>query len=84
MSKLVPFTFTWWQPSASHTLVHPVDVVVQVARGGAHHADARARGEGVQVAAVVVPHGVPILHDGRAAAGAGQGRSTGEWRRKER
>lgn len=67
LSKGLSLANTWGEPSAGHALVHPVDIVVQVAGGSAHHADTGSCAQRVQVAAVVIPHGVPILHDGCAA-----------------
>ena len=66
------------QPRAGHPLVGPIDEVTQVAPCRPHHPDAGPRAQRVQVTAVVVTHGVPILHDGRAAAGTvGRHRDTG-------
>ena len=67
LDKLVPFTFTWWQSSTGHSLVHSIYVVVQVSSGCPHHSNPRACAQRVQITAIVISHGVPILHDRRAA-----------------
>lgn len=63
--------FTWWQTGAGDTLIHTVDVVMEVTTGWAHHANPWACGQGVQVTTVIVAHCVAILHDGSSTVKKG-------------